>query len=355
MYPSSEKRFLIVNMLAIISLFLVILAGGIVRSSGSGMGCPDWPKCFDRYVPPTSIEQLPEGYKERYVAKRVAKNNRFAKMLDMFGYRELAQRIRDDKSILEPEAFNAGKTWTEYVNRLVGALSGLFLIACLIFSVTYLKSRKRIFLLSFANLILVGFQGWLGSIVVSTNLLAWVVTVHMLLALLIIGISIYTFFQARMLRDRNLLASKPAKNVRVFAIAAFAVTIIQIILGSEVRESIDAIADSMGQFNRSEWVAKVGTVFNVHRDLALLVFILNSVTFFMIRGRYVLNGMQFRYASVIMLVLLLQIITGIVLAYLALPAVAQAIHIFLATLLFGAQLYLLLLLKRNKLYRKLAR
>ncbi|MDA9946175.1 COX15/CtaA family protein, partial [Schleiferiaceae bacterium] len=43
------ERNPLVRRLATISLvliFLVILAGSVVRATGSGMGCPDWPQCF---------------------------------------------------------------------------------------------------------------------------------------------------------------------------------------------------------------------------------------------------------------------------------------------------------------------
>src|SRR6202012_449047 len=121
---TSKNKFQKINLLSIVLLFVLILAGGVVRSTGSGMGCPDWPKCFGSYVPPTDVSQLPAGYKDKYVAGRVAKNQHFAKTLDLFGYSDLAQRIRADRSILIPEDFNVARTWTEYVNRLIGVLSG---------------------------------------------------------------------------------------------------------------------------------------------------------------------------------------------------------------------------------------
>ena len=349
MYPSSEKRFLAISFTTIVTLFLLILAGGVVRSTGSGMGCPDWPKCFDQFIPPTDVSQLPINYQQKYVDRRFQKNERFATTLDLLGYGDLAYRIRNDKNLLKPDEFNAAKTWTEYVNRLIGAVVGLLLIGCVIASVTYLKTRKRVFFWSLFNLILVGFQGWLGSVVVSTNLLAWLVTVHMLVAIAIVAITIYTYYEARAIRDKSILTNISSGWVLLLAYSGLLLTIIQITLGTEVREQIDFIASSIDAANRSQWVSKVGINFIYHRDLAIFVIIVNVISFLMIRKRYPVDGCQYRYISYVLLLIVLQIATGLILSYLALPPFAQALHILLATLVFGAQFYLLLLLKKSRL------
>lgn len=341
---ASNKRFQKINLITIVLLFVLILAGGVVRSSGSGMGCPDWPKCFGRYIPPISSSDLPKDYKQKYVDQRLAKNQRFAKTLDVFGYSELARRIREDRSILIPEEFNAGRTWTEYVNRLIGAISGIFLLLSAIYGFSYWGKDKKITILSILNLILVGFQGWLGSIVVSTNLVAWIVTVHMLLALAILALCIYTYHLAKVYGNSKLNTSP---LIYVITVVTLLLSILQITFGTEVREKIDAVATHFQGGYRNKWVVNAGEIFAHHRDMAILVFIINIVLYALIRKRFNRHSIHQQLMSFNFLMIMLQIVTGILLSYSALPPVAQAAHILLASLIFGAQFYLLLNLHQS--------
>ncbi|MBS1528095.1 MAG: COX15/CtaA family protein [Bacteroidetes bacterium] len=340
---TSQNRFQKINLITVVLLFVLILAGGVVRSTGSGMGCPDWPKCFGRYIPPTDVSQLPADYKQQYVAGREAKNQRFAKTLDVFGFSDLATRLRQDKSILVPEEFNAAKTWTEYVNRLVGATSGLFLLLTAILSFSYWKKSRVISILSICNLILVGFQGWLGSIVVSSNLVAWIVTVHMLLALAILAISIYTYHLARVYNRQKF---KIAATVRFFGLLCVVISIVQIVFGTEVRERIDAVSERLGGY-RNGWVNAAGQIFMQHRDIAILVLFANVMLYALVRKHFSRHSIQQQLMSFTFLIIMLQIVTGIILSYLSLPPFAQTVHLVLASLMFGAQFYLVLNLYRS--------
>ena len=67
--------------ITLIMIYLVIIAGSIVRITESGMGCPDWPKCFDQYIPPTDISQLPDNYQLYYSSKREKKIKKFTSFL----------------------------------------------------------------------------------------------------------------------------------------------------------------------------------------------------------------------------------------------------------------------------------
>ncbi len=345
MFPPAERRFLRINKLTIISLFAVILAGGIVRSTGSGMGCPDWPKCFDRLVPPTDASQLPAGYEEKYIAGRKAKNERFARTLERFGQRDLADRIRHDESILRHEEFNVAKTWTEYVNRLVGAITGFLLLLCAIFAFTFFKTKKRIFVWSVINVFAVGYQAWLGSIVVSTNLMPWIITVHMLLALVIVAISIYTYFKARSLRDKDLLLNHTSSGIKWLAVLSLVLIVVQVAVGTGVREEIDIIASS-GALDRGAWLHRVGQVFDIHRGLAVVSAIVVVLLFFVVRSRFASNTHQSRFTNTLVMLLGLQLISALILQYLDMPPVAQTVHLVVASLFFGNQYYLVLLLGR---------
>jgi len=352
MVPESEHRFIRLNLITIIVTLVLILAGGVVRSTGSGMGCPDWPKCFDQYIPPTAVDQLPKNYKERYVAGRLTKNERFAKLLDKMGKKDLADSIRHDQTITVPESFNVAKTWTEYINRLTGAVTGVLLLALAVMSFVYKQKGKRIIVLSIANLFVVFFQAWLGSIVVSTNLLAWIVTLHMLLALVILAILIYTYYYSSSLHIQQTTIMGKVFWLRMLLIVSIVLTVLQITLGTEVREGIDAVAKQLLFQQRNIWVARAGEIFSYHRDLAILVALVNVFVYQIVMNKFGGKATALRLGNLIVLVLVIQIASGLILSNFALPPFTQVIHLVFSTILFSLQFYLYLLVYRTNTYNQ---
>jgi cytochrome c oxidase assembly protein subunit 15 len=336
-YLASEKKFQLFNLLSVVALFVLILAGGVVRGTGAGMGCPDWPKCFGQYIPPVKEAQLPANYRTQYAEHQLKKNRKFVKLLDALGYTSLSAKIKSSTTAksFQQEEFNVTKTWTEYINRLIGAITGFLLLLTAAYSFYYYKKSIWITILSVFNLLLVAFQAWVGSIVVSTNLVPWIVTVHMLIALAILAISIYTLHKAKLIQVGKTV-SPP------LVVLALVLDIVQITIGTEVREKIDGYANRLAGECRQEWVSNAGEILMNHKNLALLVIVINIILYIIIRKNFVRSSIQQQLMSTSFIIIMLQIFAGVALSYLGLPPVAQVAHIVLASLLFGAQFYLLL-------------
>lgn len=343
---SSVRRFRFWSVLTVISIYLLILVGGVVRATGSGMGCPDWPRCFGQWVPPTDISELPADYKQVYLAQRVAKNQKLARTLAGLGFKQVAGEIFAHPTQYIETDFNATKTWIEYVNRLLGALIGIFVFVTAVTALPYWRRDRVVFWLAVGGWLLTGVQGWLGSLVVSTNLLPIMVTIHMGLALLIVAMLLYAANRAQ--RDEvhsngladdaystNAPAVTNAGGIRALLWLGLLITFIQIVLGTQVREQIDQVASTANYLHRSDWVSQLGSVFKVHRSMSILVTLLNGYAVYML---WQSAGTALRRLLGATLGLLgLEIVAGIVLAYFALPAIVQPVHLTLATLLFGAQ------------------
>ncbi|RZK45277.1 MAG: heme A synthase, partial [Hymenobacter sp.] len=342
---SSVRRFRFWSVLTVISIYLLILVGGVVRATGSGMGCPDWPRCFGQWVPPTDVSELPADYKQVYTAQRVAKNQKLARTLAGLGFKQVAGEIFAHPTQYIETDFNATKTWIEYVNRLLGALIGIFVFVTAVVALPYWRRDKPVFWLAVGGWLLTGVQGWLGSLVVSTNLLPVMVTIHMGLALLIVAMLLYAAnrAQARAAQPDSGYATLTASDsaipsmsgVRGLLWLALVVTFIQIVLGTQVREQVDQVASVADYMHRGSWVSQLGSVFKVHRAMSVLVVLLNGYAAYMLWPTARV-GVR-RLLSATLGLLGLEIVAGVVLAYLELPAIVQPVHLTLATLLFGAQ------------------
>ncbi|GAB3335097.1 hypothetical protein GCM10027429_17110 [Marivirga atlantica] len=331
----------------VIAVFLLILAGGIVRSTGSGMGCPDWPKCFGNWVPPTSVTELPSDYQQFYSNYRHEKNVRFAKYLDLFGYGEIGQMILADESIREEAEFNASKTWTEYINRLIGVVVGFLIVLLLVGSFKYVKSKRVIFWLALVSFITVLIQGWLGSVVVSTNLLQWLITLHMILALVIVCLLIALYYYSH---QKSVVVATVNRRGTISAllIVGIALLLIQIVFGTQVRESLDIVAEQLGNSQRDNWIDNLGLIFIVHRSFSLLLLAISILLFYFLRKANSESNLLVGYTKILVTLFIVEILSGAIMAYFAIPFWIQPLHLLLGTLLIGWQFYMLLLVTNIK-------
>lgn len=336
-----SKAFVRWNWIALVFIYLIFVAGSLVRITGSGMGCPDWPKCFGQWIPPTTEETLPEDYKDVFSEKRAKKIEKFANLLENLGFTTEAMVLRTDTSLLEEQDFNARKTWTEYANRLVGFISGNMLLIAFLWMLIRYRKRKLIFIAGL-NLILMAIQAWFGSIVVATNLVPWTITIHLFLGLLIVGIQLYIIRMISPSQQQNLPQSK---FMLTLLWVVFLITVYQMFLGTQVREEIDALV-KLG-YSREQWLAEVGWPFYVHRSFSWLVLIvLGWMTW--------KNEKTTKYTPIRWIVGLLaaELLSGVLLAHVEMPAIVQTMHLIFASAMFGI---LTLLVFRSRLATKFTR
>ena len=326
-YQARLRRLVRWNQATLVVVLLLILAGGIVRSSGSGMGCPDWPLCFGQVIPPLVESDLPSNYQEIYAER---------------GYADTR--------------FNALKTWTEYLNRLLGALTGLMVLVQAVLAYLLVRSRsvsmassatsgaaadgsssgagvsgRTAFLAALLALVLVLVQGGIGAWVVASHLQGSVVTLHLALAWVLMGVQVGLGVH---------LSGRPAQAWAMPRAEAWAMgfwlllLLVQLFLGAGVREAVDAwtpvyATDVFG-------MRVLGNVYLAHKNLWMLI---------MLGGAWLAYRLwtqcpdgQARFWSLLaMASLTLQVISGLWMVLGALPALPRTLHVLLGSLaLVGA-------------------
>jgi cytochrome c oxidase assembly protein subunit 15 len=59
-FEITPRQFELLSLAALVALTLIVFTGAAVRLSGSGLGCPDWPRCYGHVYPPLRTHALIE-------------------------------------------------------------------------------------------------------------------------------------------------------------------------------------------------------------------------------------------------------------------------------------------------------
>lgn len=321
--------------ISLILVYFVILAGAIVRMTGSGMGCPDWPKCFGYYVPPTSQDQLEWKSMKTFDAGQIIIRNE-SLLLAKENFTTSSEFKNENwKPYTKHEyaTFNPWHTWIEYINRLVTVLLGIpvLIMACISFFL--FKENKSLTFGALLAVLAIGIEAILGKIVVDTNLKTGMITIHMVIAFLIAVILIFLVYQSLEKRTEKRF-DLLTYNLMWLTVS---LTLFQVILGTQVREFVDVQIDEMG-YVKDLWLQNPNIQFYIHRTCSIVVVALNLFL------AYRIYKLDLGYSKIrwVLLLILLEIISGMAMYYFNFPFSSQPIHLVLAALLFGFQFRILL-------------
>ncbi|MGB1043298.1 MAG: COX15/CtaA family protein, partial [Tenacibaculum sp.] len=306
-----------------------------VRMTGSGMGCPDWPKCFGYYIPPTSEEQITwqpnTEYKEGMIIVKnealfVAEND--LKTSKEFNTDNWAKYTKHSYA-----KFNKFHTWTEYINRLSSALAGIPFLFLIFVSTKFWREKKLITLLSFGAFFLMLFEAWLGKIVVDSNLKPTIITIHMVAGLVIVALLLWLLF---IVSDRKKTTYKFNSLFSKLVIISAIFSLIQIAMGTQVRQFIDEQVKLFGFDNKQYSLLNPSFKFYFHRSFTIAIVLVNFGIFYLNQIKY----LGYKLVNWIVFLIFLETITGILMYYAEFPLGTQAIHLLSGAILFGLQFYL---------------
>ena len=322
--------------ISLILVYMVIIAGAVVRMTGSGMGCPDWPKCFGYYIPPSERSELEFQSNREYKEGQVIIVDETLKVAakDFTTSENYSEGNWTNYEKHDYAIFNPLHTWVEYINRLIGALAGLAVAIMAFLSIKKFRFRKRITILSFLCVFMMGFQGWLGATVVYSVLAPVKITINMVMALVIVAVLLYLLYYSSEEKRAHL---KTSLFQNILLLAAI-LSLVQIIMGTQVRQFVDEQIRSMGYGMESTWMNNPTLIFYIHRSFSILVLLVNAFLWWKNRKQQ----LGFSKINWVIGFILIEIITGVAMYNFHFPVLSQPLHLVIASFLFGLQFYLLL-------------
>ena len=312
------------------ALLVLILAGAVVRATGAGLGCPDWPTCWGCLIPPTHVDQVD------------------MEKIDIEKFRRKAAALGRDPSEITAESlraeFNPVLTWTEYINRLLAMPLSLLTLATLVASFWQFRVRPKVVWASLGAIVLVLANAILGAWVVYSGLAPGVITAHLALALLMLLLLVYITWAGTESPWRREV-TRADSPVRMIGAGILLLTLVEGVMGAQVRELTDELAMSHTGEDRASWTSELeGSVrYLVHRSFSWLIF-LGTLVFLWFARRDLLGGWGWLEKTIGLLVFSLMVM-GVILSQLGVLQIVQVLHVFAASLLVAALVLWILAVK----------
>jgi protoheme IX farnesyltransferase len=280
-------RFRRLAVTTIAATFVLIAVGGLVRATDSGLGCPDWPRCFGRLVPPAELH-----------------------------------------------------AWIEHSHRLVASVV-MVLVALLVVAAWRTGQDKVVRRAAVAALVLVLAQALIGAFVVWWKLRADSVTLHLATALALVALLVWIGFRARHgPGDPARRAVQDRRFVRLAATTA-GLLYLQMLVGSTVTGHQAGLAYPL----ETLWPdlgPSVARIQLAHRTLAVVVGTLIVVTWVVARRTQRAHPTVTRLAGYATGLVAVQIGLGVANVANRLSALTVVPHLAVGALLWGTMVALVL-------------
>ena len=221
--------------------------------------------------------------------------------------------------------FNPVHTWVEFINRLLGALTGI--PALLLLAWAFWRGMKarhwKPFIWAMVHLLLLGLVAWLGKKVVDGNLIPFSITIHMVGAVAIL-VSLLGMMQSITQHTQDAAVAVLGRTKGWLWIAA-ALALVQLVIGTQVREQIDLLHHA--GILRSDWLGALPNEWKFHRSGSWLVALTQLVWIYPLRS---VSGPARITAMTIVGLIAAQMVTGLFFVVADMPKVLQPVHLLLA-------------------------
>jgi heme a synthase len=228
------------------------------------------------------------------------------------------------------------QTWIEFVNRLLGALLGLFAIIQLYLIFKKRKENVNAFKLAVAFLVVVILTGLFGAVVVKLNLAHLSVSVHLLFAIILTQIQLALLLTV----SKQIFKKTTGSKARRILVLLLIVVFVQSAFGTAVRMYIDDVSKSLDYEYREMWLSpsNLPFVFLLHRSFSWVIFAAILYSAWLCRKLDVLKP----YFQRLIVIVMASATSGIVLYYVDFPRVAQPLHLLLASLAITQIVFMIL-------------